>query len=240
MAYLLFGGKPADFAVQTTSVNAAAGGNVNALTLSGDVPLEAWSAGASGSQITDLKLFTGSYTTEGGAAGSGIFNSQADGTVLVWAQGTVAQLWVTGSGSVGQRWLLEPINLNGRVIAIEAQAYIPSVEKAAVDGVATLDGTGKVPSAQLPSGTGAVASVNGLTGTVALTEGNTGFTPNTRSVSAGTGLTGGGNLTANRTLSAVFGTSAGTVAEGNHTHGGFTTSPRPVFAQVIANGAPAG
>ena len=238
MAYLLFGGKPADFAVQTTSVNAAAGGNVNALTLSGDVPLEAWSAGASGSQVTDLKLFTGSYTTEGGAAGSGIFNSQTDGTVLVWAQDTVAQLWVTGSGSVGQRWLLEPINLNGRVIAIEAQAYIPGAEKGAANGVVPTDATNKIDPVYLPSGTGAVASVNGLTGTVALTEANTGFAPNTRLVSAGTGLTGGGSLAANRTISAVFGTSAGTISEGSHTHGGFTTSPRPVFAQVIANGAP--
>jgi len=34
-------------------------------------------------------------------------------------------------------------------------------------------------------------------------------------VSAGTGLTGGGDLTANRTISANFGTSAGTIAQGN-------------------------
>lgn len=36
-----------------------------------------------------------------------------------------------------------------------------------------------------------------------------------RTIGTGTGLTGGGNLTANRTLSVVFGTTAGTVAEGN-------------------------
>lgn len=34
-------------------------------------------------------------------------------------------------------------------------------------------------------------------------------------ISAGTGLTGGGNLTANRTISANFGTAAGTIAQGN-------------------------
>jgi hypothetical protein len=34
-------------------------------------------------------------------------------------------------------------------------------------------------------------------------------------VSAGTGLTGGGDLSANRTISANFGTSAGTIAQGN-------------------------
>ena len=37
----------------------------------------------------------------------------------------------------------------------------------------------------------------------------------TVTVSAGTGLTGGGDLTANRTISANFGTGAGTIAQGN-------------------------
>ena len=39
--------------------------------------------------------------------------------------------------------------------------------------------------------------------------------PNTRSITAGTGLSGGGNLTANRTLSVNYGTTAGTAAQGN-------------------------
>jgi hypothetical protein len=37
----------------------------------------------------------------------------------------------------------------------------------------------------------------------------------TITISAGTGLTGGGDLTANRTISASFGTTAGTIAQGN-------------------------
>ncbi len=37
-------------------------------------------------------------------------------------------------------------------------------------------------------------------------------------ISAGTGLTGGGDLSANRTISANFGTTSGTIAQGNHTH----------------------
>ena len=37
----------------------------------------------------------------------------------------------------------------------------------------------------------------------------------TTTISAGTGLTGGGDLSANRTLAANFGTSAGTIAQGN-------------------------
>ena len=39
--------------------------------------------------------------------------------------------------------------------------------------------------------------------------------PATRLVSAGTGLTGGGDLSADRTLAANFGTTAGTIAQGN-------------------------
>lgn len=39
--------------------------------------------------------------------------------------------------------------------------------------------------------------------------------PTTRTISAGTGLTGGGDLSADRTLAANFGTSAGTIAQGN-------------------------
>jgi hypothetical protein len=44
---------------------------------------------------------------------------------------------------------------------------------------------------------------------------STNYTPETRTITAGTGLTGGGNLTANRTLSVDFGNSAGTVCAGD-------------------------
>ena len=40
----------------------------------------------------------------------------------------------------------------------------------------------------------------------------------TRTVTAGTGLSGGGDLSANRVISANFGAIAGTVSEGDHTH----------------------
>jgi len=41
------------------------------------------------------------------------------------------------------------------------------------------------------------------------------YVPTTRSVSSGTGMTGGGDLTGDRTLSVVFGTVSGTVTEGD-------------------------
>jgi hypothetical protein len=44
---------------------------------------------------------------------------------------------------------------------------------------------------------------------------NLGVPPSTRTVSAGTGLTGGGDLSADRSLAVAYGTSAGTAAQGN-------------------------
>lgn len=54
-------------------------------------------------------------------------------------------------------------------------------------------------------------------------EGNIDPVPTARVITAGAGLTGGGTLAANRTLAVNFGSSAGTVAEGNHTHGNYVT-----------------
>ena len=64
-------------------------------------------------------------------------------------------------------------------------------------------------------GGGAVDSVNGHTGTVVLTASDVGAAPTSRTITAGTGLTGGGTLAADRTLAADFGTTAGKVTEGN-------------------------
>jgi hypothetical protein len=72
---------------------------------------------------------------------------------------------------------------------------------------------------QGPSGapSGALLEVNNLSDVsnpaTALT--NIGGVPTSRSISAGTGLTGGGDLTANRTLTVSYGSTAGTACQGN-------------------------
>jgi hypothetical protein len=48
---------------------------------------------------------------------------------------------------------------------------------------------------------GGVASVNGFVGTVVIGAGDVGAVPTGRTLSAGTGLSGGGDLSANRTMS---------------------------------------
>lgn len=91
------------------------------------------------------------------------------------------------------------------------------------------------------SPTDSVSSVNGYQGIVVLGKGDVGLSnvnntadsakpvstaqqaaldakvPTSRQVTAGTGLTGGGDLTADRSLSVQYGTSAGTAAQGNDT-----------------------
>lgn len=84
---------------------------------------------------------------------------------------------------------------------------------------------------------GAVASVAGKTGVVTLDQDDVaGVVPTTRTVTAGNGLTGGGDLSTNRSLAANF-TSAGgdagtatTVARGDHTHAAATTSVKGLLA----------
>lgn len=65
-------------------------------------------------------------------------------------------------------------------------------------------------------GSSGVASVNGKTGpAVVLAASDVGAVPTARTITAGTGLTGGGALSADRTLVVSYGTAAGTAAQGN-------------------------
>lgn len=74
-------------------------------------------------------------------------------------------------------------------------------------------------------GGGAVDSVNGQTGVVTLDAADIGAVPTARTLTAGTGLTGGGDLTADRTFNVTYGTTAGTAAEGDDSR--FTDARTP-------------
>jgi hypothetical protein len=125
------------------------------------------------------------------------------------------------------------------------QAYVPVSQKGAAQGVATLDTDGKVPSSQLPSGAapsdatitekGILQLAGDLAGTAAAptvpalaTKAAT-----TTTITAGTGLTGGGDLSANRTLAVSYGTIAGTAAQGNDSR---ITGAEQTSNKGIANG----
>ena len=118
----------------------------------------------------------------------------------------------------------------GSVTAAQLQdVYVQTGDKGQPNGVASLDATGKVPSAQLPASTGgtvadATTTAKGivqlagdLSGTAAAptVPGLSSKAAATTTITAGAGLTGGGDLTANRTLAVSFGTTAGSVMQGD-------------------------
>ena len=84
------------------------------------------------------------------------------------------------------------------------KAYVDSSSGATVPDASTTV-KGIVQLAGDLGGTATAPTVPGLAGKV----------PTARTITAGTGLTGGGDLTADRTLAANFGTGAGTIAQGN-------------------------
>lgn len=116
--------------------------------------------------------------------------------------------------------------------------FIEKTQKGAADGVATLDATGKLPATQLKlktingeviAGEGDLAievdpiPMSQTTGTStttvmsqkAVTDALASKASTSTQVIAGTGLSGGGTLAANRTLNVSYGTTAGTAAQGN-------------------------
>jgi hypothetical protein len=86
---------------------------------------------------------------------------------------------------------------------------------------------------------GALLEVNNLSDVAnpatALT--NIGGVPTSRSISAGTGLTGGGDLTANRTLTVSYGSTAGTACEGNDARLSDDRDPNLHAASHLPDGA---
>ena len=125
------------------------------------------------------------------------------------------ELTVTAPSSLlGRRWrLLDPDGrerIVGCVVAAKAgsasEDLTVDVSTGATIVEVTIAGGG---------GGGAVDSVNGETGVVVLDAADVGAVPVARTITAGTGLTGGGDLSADRTLTVTFGATAGTAAEGN-------------------------
>lgn len=106
---------------------------------------------------------------------------------------------------------------------IEGPAGTPSSATTSVEGIVklagVLGGTSSLPA--FGAGADATTSVKGIIqlagdlGGTAASPTVPGKADKTTTISAGTGLTGGGDLSANRTLSVSYGTAAGTAAEGN-------------------------
>ena len=189
-----------------------------------------------------------------------------NGTSAMTASTTVPSTAITGLGTMSTQNANAIAVTGGSMSGVTISDYIPTTQKAAALGVATLDSSTKVPISQIPDAvigalsyqgtwdaatntptltssvgtkgyyyvvsvagstnlngttdwlvgdwavyngtiwqkvdnTDSVTSVNGLTGAVVLTQANiSGTVPTTLTLTAGTGLTGGGDLSANRTF----------------------------------------
>lgn len=77
-------------------------------------------------------------------------------------------------------------------------------------------------------------SVNSKTGKVVLNASDINAVPTNRTISSGTGLIGGGDLSSNRQLSVDFGTGSNKVARGNHTHSQYQEKIDPTFGEYEA------
>lgn len=99
-------------------------------------------------------------------------------------------------------------NAPGRSYNISLPASAATVALPALAPVEASSGTVSSP---------AVLSINGETGVVTLDATDVGAVPTSRQITAGTGLSGGGALTTDRTISVSFGTTSTTVCVGNDT-----------------------
>lgn len=143
-----------------------------------------------------------------------------------------------------------PTGSSGTTVSLgnHTHGYIPTTEKGANSGVATLDSGGKVPTAQLPV-LASVASVNGFTGVVVLAATDVGAIATTqKGAASGVASLDGStlvptaqipNLSATKITSGTLdvarvptGTTSTTVSLGNHTHAYIPTTDRGAASGV--------
>lgn len=116
----------------------------------------------------------------------------------------------------------------GRSYNISLPASTATVALTALSPVESSSGTVQSP---------AVLSVNGETGVVTLDAADVGAVATSRQITAGTGLSGGGTLAADRTLTVSFGSTATTVCVGNDARLSDARTPTPHAASHGSGGS---
>jgi hypothetical protein len=111
-------------------------------------------------------------------------------------------------------------SLHSVAVAASSAGFMSGADKSKLDGIAS--GATNTPLASTtPEALGVAAVGNGTTAARANhvhampSAADVGAVPTSRTVSAGTGLTGGGDLSANRSLAVAYGTASGSACEGN-------------------------
>lgn len=153
------------------------------------------------------------------------------GTDLVWEQGVNPDIFVPGGN--GYRFTVKPWDDNPAttwMVTMDDEKFVQRAgnfpDEAFIAGesftwtlVDPAGGAGPDLSDATPAALGTAAAGTSPDASradhVHAAPDLTGYTPTSRTVTAGTGLTGGGSLAADRTLAVSYGTTAGTAAEGN-------------------------
>jgi len=188
----------------------------------------------------DLYVGTGPDTTARLAVGADGFVLTADSAEMVgakWAAGGGGGAVTSVNGQTGAV-VLGAADVGADVAGAAAAAAAASQPIATINAKGDLyagtgndatarqpvGGNGQVLTADSAQGTGLswttpvsapVSSVNGQTGAVVLTAANVGAPPTSRTLTAGIAMSGGGDLSADRTFDVDLGTAAGTACEGN-------------------------
>ncbi|UVG35003.1 minor tail protein [Gordonia phage ViaConlectus] len=173
-----------------------------------DKPISNAVAAALDGKVDEVATANVAYGTKtGGVQGTWPVTSAATATTLALrgTGGTVAVGDATAAGHAASKGQLDT-GLSGKAAAVHQHS-------AADINAGTLD------VARLPVGTSGTTVAAGNDSRIV------NAVPNTRTVSAGTGLSGGGDLTANRTLAVAYGNTAGTAAQGNDTRLSDTRTP---------------
>ncbi|QXO13124.1 minor tail protein [Gordonia phage Jojo24] len=239
--YILGDGAPSDpdswsmFVVPDSPVSSVNGYTGIVILGKGDVGLDR----VDNTNDLEKPISTAAQTAlDGKVAKSSTINS-AYGTDNTGADRT----WLIASGATGGAIALRGTGGTVTVGAATAANHAPTKQQLD-DGLGGKSNTGHTHAAgDIASGTLDIARLPVGTGSTQVAAGNdsriTGAVPNTRTVSAGTGLSGGGALDANRTLSVQYGTTAGTAAQGNDARLADTRTPtdNTVSTAKIQDGA---
>lgn len=154
--------------------------------------------------------------TGGGGGGAGTITEiqNAGGLVVTAGTGPIVQVAADFGSAAGKVTEGNDSRLSN---ARTPTAHKTSHQLGGTDEISVAGLTGLLATAQTPA---AHKTTHATGGTDALVPSDIGAVPTSRAVSTGTGLLGGGNLTADRTLTPDFGAAAGKVMEGNQAPSG--------------------
>jgi hypothetical protein len=176
-----------------------------------------------------INVGAGALTLDAGSSGL-LFNSIEQTISLA----PYHQLEVSAAEIEGVGPLFGLISRSPVAAAGGALGSMDIIGGAGISVVAAGDATSVTISAGPPS---AHAATHSATGSDALTPAAIGAVATSRQVSAGSGLSGGGDLSADRTFSVVYGSSAGTAAEGNDARLSDSRSPTSHAASHSLSGS---